>query len=162
MDTSTSLRVATTKTDISKLNRDQPFKVLDDAVVIPLRTCLDLRGTLTVTEFDDKLPFTPKRVFLVYDVPGKHVRGEHAHRCCRQFLVCVSGSVSIVLDNGSNRREIVLDEPRCGLYIPTLLWATQYRFSEHTVMMVYASEPYDADDYIRDYNEFLSVVQGGD
>lgn len=118
----------------------------------------DMRGSLSVGEFDKHLPFVPKRYFVVFDVPSKDVRGEHAHKTLHEFLVCVHGSLSIVLDDGNKRREVQLNSPTVGLHIPPLVWGIQYRFSSDAVLLVLASEPYDPDDYIRDYDEFLKVA----
>ena len=118
----------------------------------------DMRGTLSVGEFDRDLPFIPKRYFLVFDVPSAEVRGEHAHRQCHQFLVCVSGSMSVVVDDGIRREEFRLDRPDAGIHIPPLVWATQYRYSPNAVLLAFASEHYDAADYIRNYDEFLRAV----
>ncbi|HEX5216114.1 MAG TPA: WxcM-like domain-containing protein [Vicinamibacterales bacterium] len=117
----------------------------------------DLRGRLTVAEGGRDIPFTPKRCFVVFDVPGKDVRGEHAHRTCHQFLVCTRGAVSVVVDDGRASEEVRLDAPNLGLYIPPMIWAVQYRYSPDATLMVLASEPYDAADYIRDYDDFLSL-----
>jgi len=117
----------------------------------------DLRGRLTVAEGGNDFPFTAKRCFVVFDVPGKDVRGEHAHRTCHQFLVCTRGSVSVVVDDGHASEEVRLDAPNLGLHIPPMIWAVQYRYSPDATLMVLASEPYDAADYIRDYDEFLSL-----
>jgi acetyltransferase-like isoleucine patch superfamily enzyme/dTDP-4-dehydrorhamnose 3,5-epimerase-like enzyme len=119
----------------------------------------DLRGNLSVAEYGKDLPFVPKRYFLVFDVPSKEVRGEHAHRNLHQFLVCVKGSCSIVVDDGHKREEFVLDEPNIGLHIPPMVWATQYKYTPDAMLLVLASEAYDADDYIRDYDEFLSALE---
>ena len=119
-------------------------------------SAVDLRGRLTAGEFDRELPFVAQRYFLVYDVPSKETRGEHAHKECHQFLVCVSGSCSVVLDDGTSRVEVNLDQPNLGLHIPPMVWATQYRYSADAVLMVLASHVYAADDYIRDYDEFLA------
>jgi acetyltransferase-like isoleucine patch superfamily enzyme len=118
----------------------------------------DLRGTLTVGEAPAQIPFTPRRYFMVFDVPGKEVRGEHAHRVCHQFLVCARGSLSIVVDNGETSEEIVLDAPNLGLYVPPLIWAAQYQYSSDALLLVVASHPYDPADYIRDYSEFLVAI----
>jgi acetyltransferase-like isoleucine patch superfamily enzyme len=119
----------------------------------------DLRGRLTAGEMPSKdVPFVPQRWFLVYDVPSREVRGEHAHRVCHQFLVCVSGCVNVAVDDGANRAEVVLDSPSLGIYIPPLVWASQYRYDAHAVLLVLASHPYDADDYIREYDSFLAEV----
>src|SRR5688572_25343608 len=120
----------------------------------------DLRGRLSVGEFPQQVPFVPKRYFIVFDVPGKDVRGEHAHRRCHQFLVCLRGSLSVVVDDGRSSEEIALDRPSIGLHIPPMIWAVQYRYSEDALLLVFASDRYDAGDYIRDYDEFLSVISG--
>lgn len=118
----------------------------------------DMRGNLTVGEFGRNLPFVPKRYFMVFDVPSAEVRGEHAHRQCHQLLVCARGKLSVVVDDGKQREEFVLDRPELGLHIPPLVWATQYRYSDDAVLLVFASEFYDAADYIRDYDEFLRAI----
>jgi acetyltransferase-like isoleucine patch superfamily enzyme/dTDP-4-dehydrorhamnose 3,5-epimerase-like enzyme len=119
---------------------------------------VDLRGSLTAGEVPSHLPFAPQRYFLVYDVPGKEVRGEHAHRRCRQFLVCARGSLRIVVDDGKMSEELVLDRPDVGLYLPPMIWAVQYGHSPDALLMVLGSDPYDPDDYIRDYDEFRAAV----
>jgi UDP-2-acetamido-3-amino-2,3-dideoxy-glucuronate N-acetyltransferase len=120
----------------------------------------DLRGSLSVGEFPAHVPFAPKRYFIVFDVPGKDVRGEHAHRRCQQFLVCLRGSLSVVVDDGQASEEVALDRPSIGLYLPPMIWAVQYRYSADALLLVFASDPYDASDYIRDYDEFLSAIGG--
>ncbi len=122
----------------------------------------DLRGSLTAGELPDEgVPFAPRRWFLVYDVPGREVRGEHAHRVCDQFLVCVHGSVQVAVDDGEKRAEVSLDDPTIGIYIPAGVWASQYRYDSDAVLLVLASHPYDPDDYIRDYGTFLEEVSAG-
>jgi acetyltransferase-like isoleucine patch superfamily enzyme/dTDP-4-dehydrorhamnose 3,5-epimerase-like enzyme len=116
----------------------------------------DLRGSLSFGEFDRHLPFVPKRYFIVFDVPGKEVRGEHAHRQLHQFLVCVKGSCAVVVDDGQRRQELLLDSPGLGIHIPPMVWATQYKYTSDAVLMVLASDVYDPKDYIRDYDEFLA------
>jgi acetyltransferase-like isoleucine patch superfamily enzyme/dTDP-4-dehydrorhamnose 3,5-epimerase-like enzyme len=118
----------------------------------------DLRGSLSVGEFPKEVPFSPRRYFVVFDVPGKDVRGEHAHRACQQFLVCVRGSLMVVVDDGTTSEEIALDAPNLGLYVPPMVWAVQYKYSADAVLLVFASDPYDPADYIRDYDEFLSSI----
>ena len=128
------------------------------ARTMPLPIHGDLRGSLVAAELEEVLPFRVRRVFVVFDVPSREVRGEHAHRRLEQFLVCTSGECSIVVDDGANRHEVRLDTPALGLYIPPMVWATQYRFSADAALLVLASESYDSDEYIRDYDEFLSLV----
>jgi UDP-2-acetamido-3-amino-2,3-dideoxy-glucuronate N-acetyltransferase len=120
----------------------------------------DLRGSLSAGEFLAQIPFAPKRYFVVFDVPGKEVRGEHTHRACHQFLVCVRGSLAVVVDDGTTSEEVALDSPGVGLYIPPLVWAVQYKYSADAMLLVFASEHYDPDDYVRDYEEFLSLRRG--
>lgn len=115
----------------------------------------DMRGNLIAREVGRGLPFVPQRCFLVFDVHSKEVRGEHAHRRCAQLLVCVHGSVAVVFDDGHRRQEITLDEPTTGLYLPPMVWGTQYKYTRDALLMVFASLPYEAEDYIRDYDQFL-------
>jgi UDP-2-acetamido-3-amino-2,3-dideoxy-glucuronate N-acetyltransferase len=124
-----------------------------------MQSAVDLRGSLSAGEFPRHVPFAPQRYFLVFDVPGKEVRGEHAHRASHQFLVCARGSLNVVVDDGVNTEEVRLDRPELGLHIPPRVWAVQYKYSADAVLLVLASDPYDPADYIRDYDEFLSVVR---
>ncbi|HEX3693107.1 MAG TPA: WxcM-like domain-containing protein [Solirubrobacteraceae bacterium] len=117
----------------------------------------DLRGSLVSGEVSCHIPFQPLRFFTIMEVPSKDVRGEHAHRRCEQFLVCQSGSVLVVLDDGSLREEVLLDDPGIGLYIPPLVWGTQYRYTSDSLLLVLASRAYEPEDYIRDYDEFLEL-----
>jgi len=120
----------------------------------------DLRGTLTVGEFLREIPFQAKRYFIVSDVPGTEVRGEHAHRKCEQFLVCIRGSVSVVVDDGSATEEIELNQSHRGLYVPPMIWAVQFKYSPDAMLLVFASDYYDAADYVRDYDEFRALAAG--
>lgn len=119
----------------------------------------DLRGNLSVGEFERSVPFFPKRYFLVFDVPSEESRGEHAHFRCEQFVICVRGRCSFVADDGKNRQEFLLDSPSLGLYMPPMTWGIQYRYSADATLLVFASEYYDKDDYIRDYAEFLKLTE---
>jgi len=126
--------------------------------LVPLRKATDMRGSLVVAEFENDLPFTPQRFFTVFDVPSRDVRGEHAHRQCEQFLVCLKGSVKAIVDDGITREEFLLDSPDFGLYMPAMTWGTQYAYSPDAVLAVFASLPYDGADYIRTYAEFQGAV----
>lgn len=126
-------------------------------VTVPKRG--DIRGDLAAHEFAKDLPFKPERSFLVFNVPSTKVRGEHAHRRCHQFLICVAGSVRALADDGTQREEFVLDRPNVGLYYPPMTWGSQYHYSSDAVLLVFASHPYDAGDYIRDYDGFLSELK---
>ena len=122
-----------------------------------MRQVTDPRGSLTVGEVPTEVPFEPKRYFVVYGVPSSELRGEHAHKECEQFLLCLNGSVRVLLDDGSSRCEVILDRPEMGVYMPAMIWGTQYRYSRDAVLLVFASMPYSADDYIRGYEEFMSL-----
>ena len=126
--------------------------------VVNLPTFEDMRGMLSVGEVWRELPFEPQRWFLVYNVPSKDVRGEHAHKTLHQFLVCTHGACSIMVDDGKNRADIALDRPYIGVYLPPMVWASQYKYSSDAVLLVLASAAYDPDDYIRDYEEFLALA----
>jgi UDP-2-acetamido-3-amino-2,3-dideoxy-glucuronate N-acetyltransferase len=119
----------------------------------------DIRGSLSVGEFEKQVPFEVKRYFLVFDVPSKELRGEHAHHVCHQFLICVHGSCNVVVDDGSHRQEFVLDGPDLGVYLPPKVWGVQYKYSPDAVLLVFASHHYDAKDYIRDYSDFTKLVK---
>lgn len=118
----------------------------------------DMRGSLSVGEFERSIPFAAKRYFLVFDVPSREIRGEHAHRTCHQFLICVRGSCSVVADDGVQRREYLLDRPNLGVFLPAMTWGIQYKYSSDAVLLVFASEYYDAADYIRNHDEFMALV----
>ena len=119
----------------------------------------DLRGSISVGELGKGMPFPPKRYFTVFNVPTREVRGEHAHRVCHQFLVCVRGQINLVVDDGRDREELILDSPGVGVHVPPMVWAVQYRYSPEAVLLVLASEAYDPSDYIRDYEEFIRLRQ---
>lgn len=143
------------------LGAELPALTARGAGLVRLPKIIDLRGALSFGEIGAHLPFTPQRFFVVYDVPSEEVRGEHAHRACHQFLVCLKGAVTIVLDDGQARDEVRLDTPQVGLHIPPMVWGIQYRFSADAVMLVLASDTYDAADYIRNYDDFLAAVKAG-
>ena len=123
---------------------------------MPLIT--DLRGALTFGEVGKQLPFKPERFFVVFDVPNKEIRGEHAHRDLHEFLVCLRGSCSVALDDGRVREEVKLDSPTIGLHVPPRVWRTHYKYTNDAILLVLASDIYRADDYVRDYDEFIKVA----
>jgi UDP-2-acetamido-3-amino-2,3-dideoxy-glucuronate N-acetyltransferase len=120
----------------------------------------DLRGNLCVAEMGKGLPFVPRRYFTVFAVPNREVRGAHAHRRLHQALTCVHGDCALMVDDGTNREEIALDSPQTVVIIEPMVWGVQYRFSADAVLLVLASDEYDGSDYIRDYDEYLSLVNG--
>ena len=138
---------------------DKKITELAGCFVHELPQIEDLRGNLSVVEFQKDVPFEVKRCFWVYGVPGREVRGEHAHFKCHQFVMCVAGSVQLVLDNGYERAQISLDRPSLGVHLPPMKWGIQYKYSDDAVLVVFASHLYDANDYIRDYGSFLHHVR---
>ncbi len=116
------------------------------------------RGRLVFAQAGAQIPFVPRRCFVIMDVPSRRIRGEHAHRKCKQYLVCVRGKVTVLVDDGRARQEVVLDDAGTGLYVPPMVWAAQYDYSDDAVLMVFASAGYDARDYVRDYGEFRALA----
>jgi UDP-2-acetamido-3-amino-2,3-dideoxy-glucuronate N-acetyltransferase len=128
--------------------------------IVSLPEIVDLRGSLSFGEVNAHLPFLPKRYFLVYNVPGQEVRGEHAHRELHQFLICVAGRCSVVVDDGHKRAETVLDRANVGVHIPPMVWSIQYKYSADAVLLVLASDTYKESDYVRNYDDYLELVNG--
>ena len=147
-------------TDVAHPERvREAIDLIGGARLIPITVAADLRGSLAAVELSRDLPFVPARFFAVFGVPSKDVRGEHAHRECAQVLVCLRGSVRCIVDDGSRRDEVVLDRSDLGLYMPPMMWGTQFDYSTDAVLGVFASLPYDGGDYIRDYDQFLDAAQ---
>lgn len=126
--------------------------------IINLPKITDPRGNLTVAEQMENVPFEIKRAYWVYDVPAGESRGGHAHKRLKQFVVALSGSFHVTLDNGFEREKVLLNHPYQGLLIETNTWRTLDDFSSGAVCLVLASELYDEDDYIYDYEDFLKYV----
>lgn len=144
-----------TQAEIESSASTNPELATEGAELITLPESTDLRGSLAALEFGHDLPFSPQRAFFVYDVPSQDVRGEHAHKVCHQLLICVAGSVNVVVDDGRVRSEVKLDRPSTALHMAPMVWGVQYRYSSDACLMVLASHSYDASDYIREYDDFL-------
>ena len=129
-----------------------------DIKLIDLPKITDPRGNLTVAEGADVVPFDIKRAYWVYDVPGGESRGGHAHKRLRQLVVALSGSFTVTLDNGYEHRTVLLNHPWQGLVIETNTWRTLDDFSSGAVCLVLASDHFEEDDYIYDYDEFLAYI----
>ena len=127
--------------------------------LIELPRVQDTRGNLTFIEGSRLIPFEIKRVYYLYDVPGGAARGGHAHKQLQQFIIAASGSFDILLDDGSNRERHSLNRSYYGLYIPSMVWREIDNFSSGSVCLVLASECFDEQDYIRDYDAFLKRTQ---
>lgn len=119
----------------------------------------DKRGHLTVLQFKQSLPFSIARIFYIYGTPKDTERGSHAHRETEQVLIAISGSFSLVVSDGRQTKTYELDNPAQGVYIPPMIWARMYNFSEGAICLVLASTPYDPPEYIRDWEEYLSAVR---
>ena len=116
-------------------------------------------GNLTYVYQNVHGPFSINRVFYSYDIPGGESRGAHAHRHCHQFIVAASGSFEVALDDGVNKRTVLLNRPYYGLHVPPGIWAAEQGFSSGSICLVLASEGYQENDYIRDYDEFLKYIE---
>jgi hypothetical protein len=114
-------------------------------------------GNITPIHNNIEIPFEVKRVFYLYDIPGGESRGAHAHKECHQFLVAVSGSFEILLDDGKSKRTVFLNRPYMGLHIPPGIWASELNFSSGSICLVLASHIYNEMDYIRNYQVFIKV-----
>lgn len=122
----------------------------------------DDRGSLVALEEFKDIPFEIKRVYYMYDTKKDVHRGFHAHKNLEQILICIHGSCNVLLDNGTEKKIISLERPYEGLYIPNNIWREMYNFSSDAVLMVLASEFYNEEDYIRDYQEFQNFVHVGE
>lgn len=127
--------------------------------IIDLHKEIDRRGNLTVVEQMKDIPFNISRVYWVYDVPGGKNRGGHAHKHCRELLVAASGSFSVTLDSGYEKRTFFLNHPYQGLLINTNVWRTLDDFSSGALCLVIAEDPFSEEDYIRDYDDFIAFIK---
>jgi dTDP-4-dehydrorhamnose 3,5-epimerase-like enzyme len=134
---------------------------IENCKLVELPVIHDPQGNLTFIEQRRHVPFEIERVYHTYDVPGGAKRGGHAHRACEELLVAMSGSFEVIVDDGSARDSIRLNRSYVGLYLPPMIWRELVDFSSGSVCMVLASDYYDEDDYIRDYDDFQGAVAAG-
>ena len=130
-----------------------------DINIVHLEEHGDNRGTLIALEQMANIPFEIKRVYYMFDTVSGVRRVFHAHKCLKQMLICVHGSCKILLDDGSEKQEVLLDKPNKGLIIESNIWREMFDFSEDAVLMVVASELYDESDYIRNYDDFIAYIR---
>ena len=128
-----------------------------DCSVIELPRINNRSGNITPVINNINIPFKVKRIFYIYDIPGGEDRGAHAHKECHQFLIAASGSFEIELNDGINKRTVSLNRPYYGLHIPPGIWAAEKSFSSGSICLAMASNKYDEDDYIRDFDKFLMI-----
>ena len=119
----------------------------------------DDRGQLVSLEEYTDIPFNIKRVYYMYDTVPQQIRGHHAHKSLEQILICIHGTCKVLLDNGTEKKKVFLEKPYEGLYVPNNMWREMYDFSPDAVLMCLASEIYNEDDYIRDYDQFLEFIK---
>jgi hypothetical protein len=129
-----------------------------DCSVIELNKINNRAGNITIVENYDNIPFGVERIFYIYDIPGGEDRGAHAHKQCHQFLVAASGSFEIELNDGKNKRTVMLNRPYYGLHIPPGIWAAERGFSSGAICLVLASHKYNESDYIRNYKDYIAYI----
>lgn len=125
-----------------------------DCVILPLNKIHNRAGNITIVEGQKNVPFDMKRVYYLYDIPGGEARGGHAHKELFQFIVAASGSFDVILDDGINKKIVTLNRPDFGLLVVSGIWRELIEFSSGGICLVLASHAYDAEDYIRDYQDF--------
>lgn len=131
-----------------------------DCVILPLSKIHNRAGNITIVEGGSNLPFEIKRVYYLYDIPGGEGRGGHAHKELRQLIVAASGSFDVLLDDGVNKKVVTLNRPDYGLMVVPGIWRELMEFSSGAICLVLASEVFDNEDYIRDYNHFVNQKNG--
>jgi dTDP-4-dehydrorhamnose 3,5-epimerase-like enzyme len=132
---------------------------VEECKPIELPAVADPQGDLVFAEGENHIPFSIARVFYVYDVPAQAARGGHAHRALEQAVFCLSGRMELAIDDGRRRLDVTLDNPRRGIYLPSMVWHDIGGFAPGTVYLALASAEFDEADYIRDHDEFLQAVQ---
>lgn len=135
---------------------------INDAKIIELPKFLDARGNLSFAEQNNHIPFEIKRTYWVYDVPGGEARGGHAFRQNQEFIIALSGSFDVVVDDGKNKKVFNLNRSYYGLYIPKGLWRTMENFSTNSLALEFGSMHYDETDYVYDYDDFFKLKKNGE
>jgi dTDP-4-dehydrorhamnose 3,5-epimerase-like enzyme len=130
---------------------------LNDIKIIQLPKFLDERGNLSFFENDNQVPFSIARAYWIYDVPGGEVRGGHAYRSLQEFIVALSGSFDVILNDGKEERRISLNRSYMGLYVPKMMWRQMENFSTNSLVLIVADQEYNESEYIRDFNEFKNL-----
>jgi hypothetical protein len=128
-----------------------------DCSLVTLPSIKNRAGNITPVHNSVEVPFDIKRVFYLYDIPGGESRGAHAHKQCHQFIIAAGGSFEILLDDGKIQRIVQLNRPYMGLHIPPMIWASEVNFSSGAICLVFASELYAEDDYLRNYEQYLEL-----
>lgn len=134
---------------------------VEDVRIIELPKFLDVRGNLSFAEQNNHIPFEIKRTYWIYDVPGGEDRGGHAFKENQEVVIALSGAFDVVVDDGLNKKTFTLNRSYYGLYIPKGLWRTMENFSTNSFALEFGSVAYSAEDYIREYDEFLKLKKDG-
>jgi hypothetical protein len=130
-----------------------------DCVILPLSKIHNRAGNITIVEGQKNVPFAVRRIYYLYDIPGGEDRGGHAHKELYQLIVAASGSFNVMLDDGENKKIVMLNRPDYGLMVVPGIWRELFEFSSGAICLVLASQKYDNEDYIRDYAEFNEYCQ---
>ncbi len=155
----TTRGVVHTSKKFATLGAEQVINMtVDQCNLVNLPKIVDSRGNLTFVEQQNHVPFEIKRVFYLYDIPTAESRGAHAHRELHQFLICLSGSFDVELFDGNDIKTVHLNRPWIGLHIPPMIWASEVNFDPGSICLVLTSDVYREDDYIREINEFHSLL----
>ena len=134
---------------------------MNEPQIVELPKFLDARGNLSFVEQENHIPFAIKRPYWLYDVPGGECRGGHAYKENQEFIVALSGSFDVILDDGKEKKVFTLNRSYYGLYVPKGLWREMDNFSTNSLALILSSTNYDADDYVRDYDEFIKLKHDG-
>ena len=135
---------------------------VNDVRIIELPKFLDARGNLSFAENEQHIPFEIKRTYWIYDVPGGEDRGGHAFKKNEEVVIALSGAFDVVVDDGEQKKSFILNRSYYGLYVPAGLWRTMENFSTNSFALEFGSEHYNADDYVRNYDDFLKLKQNGE
>ena len=134
---------------------------INDVKLIEVPKFADTRGNLSFVEQNNHIPFEIKRTYWIYDVPGGESRGGHAYKTTDEFIIAISGGFDVTVDDGKKKRTLTLNRSYYGLYVPKGLWRTMENFSTNSFALEFGSVKYSAEDYIRDYDEFLKLKKDG-
>ena len=135
---------------------------LNELQLVELPKFCDPRGNLSFAEQNNHIPFLIKRTYWIYDVPGGESRGGHAYKKTDEFIIAISGSFDVTVDDGEEKRTFTLNRSYYGLYIPKGFWRTMDNFSTNSLALEFASTPYDRSDYVEDYDEYLKMKANGE
>jgi dTDP-4-dehydrorhamnose 3,5-epimerase-like enzyme len=130
---------------------------ISDCRIIDLQQTSNSKGDIVIVEADKTIPFYIKRVFYMLNTPKGTIRGGHAHKCLHQLIVAIVGTLDVVVDDGTKKKQVRLDSPKQGFYVPPMIWNELLNFSQDAVCIVFASEYYSSDDYIKSYESYQQL-----